>query len=130
MRGQRRGFRVICRQGSECRTSPACGAHWLPCRSVPVQLRGLQAQLSSAITTGTPINLQIPAGTFSVNQSLLVDLRTATRPVSVNITGQGPGSTILDCQGQQIVAILVKNASSTLLSGLTVQNCGGEVAGA
>ncbi len=94
------------------------------------QVRDLQAQLSSAIATGSPVFLRIPAGTLIVNQSLVADLRTSTRPVAVNIRGQGVNSTILDCQGQALTAILVKNASSTTLSDLTVQNCGGDTPGA
>ncbi len=95
-----------------------------------VQLQDLQTQLSSARASGSAINLQIPAGNFNVNQSLLLDLTTALQPVGVTITGQGVGSTVLDCQGRNLTAILVKNASSTVLSDLTVQNCGNDIPGA
>ncbi len=114
--------------------SPASRA-WVPCineiRTLSnAQAQAVQGELASALSTGAPIVLSLGAGIFRLDQLVLLDLRTATSPIAVSISGQGANSTVLDCQGKAFTALLIKNAASTILSDLTVQNCGGDSLGA
>ncbi len=94
------------------------------------QAQEVQNQLASSLRSWGPIRLNIGAGTFNLDKSILLDLTSASGRVAVTITGQGADKTILDCQGGALTAVRVKGAASTVLSDLTVRGCSGLNAGA
>ncbi len=87
-----------------------------------VQNATAKVQLSAALSSGTPITLQLSAGRFAVSETLRLDLSSAQRPVSVSIVGQGRDQTVLDCGGLT-QALRIWGAASITLGNVTVQNC-------
>ncbi len=84
-------------------------------------VRAQVANITRGVASGAPVSVLLPADTFRVTQTLVLNYTGTASPGVFALIGQGP-DTVLDCNGTTR-ALAVFGAANITIRDLTIRNC-------